>query len=59
MADGSDERGERRFGGDPRTLTLGLAGAAAAAGLGLFLWSRKRELAGEESSEAEVEAHPS
>lgn len=33
--------------------------AAAAAGIGLFLWGRRRELAGEESAEAEVEAHPS
>ena len=59
MADGSDEKRERRFGGDPRTLALGLAGAAAAAGVGLFLWSRSRELQGEESTEEEVEAHPS
>ena len=59
MADGSDDRRERRFADDSRTLALGLAGAAAAAGIGLFLWSRKRELAGEESNEAEVEAHPS
>ena len=59
MADGSDERRERRFGDDKGTLTLSIAGAAAAAGIGLFLWGRSRELAGEESSEAEVEAHPS
>ncbi len=59
MADGSDERNERRLASDSRSLALGLAGAAAAAGIGLFLWSRKRELAGEESSEDEVQAHPS
>jgi len=35
------------------------AAAAAAAGIGLFLWARKRELEGEESTADEVEAHPS
>jgi LPXTG-motif cell wall-anchored protein len=59
MADGSEERREGRFGGESKMITLGLAGIAAAAGAGLFLWSRRRELAGEESSADEVEAHPS
>jgi hypothetical protein len=36
-----------------------LAVTVAAAGLGLFLWARSRELAGEESTADEVEAHPS
>lgn len=45
---------------DDRTKqALTLAAAGAAAGLGLFLWARSRELAGEESTEEEVEAHPS
>jgi uncharacterized protein HemX len=36
-----------------------LLAAAAAVGIGLFLWGRRRALEGEESVEAEVEAHPS
>ena len=58
MADGSDERRKRRLGGRAKTLSLAFAGAAAAAGAGLYLKGRRRT-AGEESSEDEVEAHPS
>ena len=39
-------------------ITLTAAGAAAA-GVSLFLWSRGRSAASEQSTEAEVEAHPS
>ena len=42
-----------------RTAAAAALGVALAAGIGLFLWSRERELAGEESTEDEVEAHPS
>jgi len=42
-----------------RGLAAGAFLLAAAAGAGLFLASRRRELQGEESTEEEVEAHPS
>ena len=48
-----------RFSEANGTAVAAVLTAAVAAGVGLFLWARERELAGEQSAEEEVEAHPS